>query len=114
MQAGRIVKVQLPGHLVSAMDGFINGSADYSGRDEVLAGIGDGERNEVVGSLAQRGSQPGRYGAHKTLKVRVGDAGFAEGGVTDAVRSILHRDLRGDFLGVPQLDLCAAGHEFVF
>ena len=37
MQAGRIVKVQLPGHLVSAMDGFINGSADYSGRDEVLA-----------------------------------------------------------------------------
>lgn len=38
MESGRrIVKVQLPGHLVAAMDAFINGSADYSGRDEVIA-----------------------------------------------------------------------------
>lgn len=49
MEGGRrIVKVQLPGHLVAAMDAFINGSADYSGRDEVIA-------DAVAGFLAEVG-----------------------------------------------------------
>ena len=99
---------------VAMADGAVAEFNRVSGRDEVLARIGNGERYEVVGSLAQRGSQPGRYGARETLKVGVGDAGFAEGGIPDAVGRILHRDLRGDFLGMPQLDLRATGHESVF
>ncbi|MDA8312286.1 MAG: hypothetical protein M0Z46_17100 [Actinomycetota bacterium] len=40
--------MQLPGHLVAALDTFINGSADYSGRDEVIA-------DAVAGFLAEVG-----------------------------------------------------------
>ena len=32
----------------------------------------------------------------------------------DAVGRILYRCLRGNFFGMPQLDLCTAGHELVF
>jgi hypothetical protein len=34
--SGRLVKVMMPGHLVSKMDAFINRSPDYAGRAEVL------------------------------------------------------------------------------
>lgn len=36
MTTGRLVKVMLPGHLVTAMDAFINRSVGYAGRAEVL------------------------------------------------------------------------------
>lgn len=45
--SGRLVKVMLPGHLVTAMDAFINGSADYAGRAEVLADALDGFLTEM-------------------------------------------------------------------
>ncbi len=99
---------------VAMADGAVAELDRVGGRDKVLAGVGNGEGNKVVGALAQRGSQRGGHGADKALEVGVGDAGLAPGGVADAVGRILHRDLRGNFLGMPQLDLCAAGHEFVF
>ena len=99
---------------VAMADGAVAQFNRVGGRDEIFAGVGNGEWNKVVSSLAQRGSQPGRYGTYQALKVRVGDASFAEGCVADAVRRILHRRLRGNFLGMPQLDLCAASHKFVF
>ncbi|MBW3613918.1 MAG: hypothetical protein KY439_01225 [Actinobacteria bacterium] len=47
MTTGRLVKVMLPGHLVAAMDAFINRSPDYAGRAEVLTDALDGFLTEI-------------------------------------------------------------------
>lgn len=52
MSVGRLVKVMLPGHLVSAMDAFINSSADYAGRAEVLTDALDGFLTEMGATAA--------------------------------------------------------------
>ncbi len=70
---------------VAMADGAVAEFNGVGGRDEVFAGVGNGERNEVVGALAQRGSERGGHGADQTLEVGVGDAGFAQGGVANAV-----------------------------
>jgi hypothetical protein len=99
---------------VAMTDGAVAELDGVGGGDEVLAGIGDGKGNEVVGALAERGSERRGDGGDESLEVGVGDAGFAPTGVVDAVGGVEHGDLGGDFVSLPQLDLCSTGHEFVF
>ena len=72
-----------------------------AGRDKVLAGIGNGQGNKVVGALAQRRGQRSGHGADQALKIGVGDAGLAPCGIVDAVRRFEHGDLRGNFFRLP-------------
>ena len=99
---------------VAMADGAVAEFDGVVGRDKVLAGVGNGQGNEVVGALAERGGERGGHGADQPLQIGVGDAVLAPGRVTDAVGGLLHGHLRGDLLRMPQFDLCTAGHEFVF
>ena len=82
-------------------DGAVAQLNGVGGGDQILAGVGNGERNEVVGALAQRGGERRGDGADKPLEIAFGDAGFAPGGVVNAVGCGEHGDLRGDFLRRP-------------
>ena len=73
---------------VAMADGAVAEFDGVGGRDEVFAGVGNGEGNEVVGALAERGRERGGDGADEALDVGFGDAGFAPGGVMDAVGGV--------------------------
>ncbi len=99
---------------VAMADGAVAQIDGVAGRDHDLAGVGDGQRNKVIGAVVERGRERGRHGAHQPLQVRIGDARLAPDGVVDSVGSLGHGHLRGHLLRVPKLDLCAARHETVF
>ena len=84
------------------------------GRNEVFAGIGNGERYKVVRPLPESTGEGRRHCAHQPLKIGFGDAGFTPGRVMDPVWRFEHCNLRGHLLGMPKLDLRTAGHDFVF
>ena len=99
---------------VAMADGAVAKIDAVAGSDHDFAGVGDGQRDKVVGAVVERGGERGGDGADQALEVGVGDAGFAPGGVVDAVGGLEHGGLRGDLLRRPKFDLCAAGHELVF
>ena len=83
-------------------------------RDQVLAGIGNGERNKVVGAMASAAESAAGTAPDEALQIGVGDPRFAPRRIADPIRSLAHGDLRGHLLRMPQLDLRTAGHEIVF
>ena len=99
---------------VAMADGAVAEIDAVAGSDHDFAGVGDGQGDEVVGAVVEGGGERGRDGADEMLEIGVGDAGFAPGGVVDAVGGLGDGGLRGDLLRRPEFDLCAAGHELVF
>ena len=66
-------------------DGAIAEIDGVGGRDQGFAGVGNGERNEVVGAAAQSRREGAGHGANEAFEVGVGDACFAPCGEADAV-----------------------------
>ncbi len=64
---------------VAVADGAV-AQIDRVGRgDHGFAGVGNGQRNKVIGAVGQRGGERGGHGAHQPLQIRLGDAGLAPG-----------------------------------
>ncbi len=99
---------------VAMADGAVAQIDGVAGSDHGVVGVGDGQGNEVIGAMLESGRERGGDGADQALEVGVGDARFAPHGVVNSVGSLGDGHLRGDFLGRPKIDLCAARHELVF
>ena len=99
---------------VAMADGAVAQIDGVAGRDHGVVGVGDGQRNKVIGAMLERGRERGRDGADQALQVGVGDARLAPHGVVNSVGSLGDGHLRGDLFRRPKLDLCAARHELVF
>jgi GAF domain-containing protein len=99
---------------VAMADGAVAQIDGVAGSDHGVVGVGDGQGNEVVGAMLERGSEHGGNGADQALEIGVGDARLAPHGVVNSVWRLGHGHLRGHLLRRPKLDLCAARHELVF
>ncbi len=67
---------------IAMADGAVAQLDGAGGGDQILARVaGDGERNEVVGTLAQRGGKQRGDSSDEPLNIAFGDAGFAPDGV---------------------------------
>ena len=99
---------------VAMADGAVAQIDGVAGSDHGVVGVGDGQGDEVVGAMLERGGERGGDGAHQALEVGVGYARLAPHGVVDSVGRLGHGHLRGHLHRWPKLDLCAARHELVF
>ena len=78
--------------------------AEFDGigrRDEDLACVGDGKRNEIVSALGKRSRERGRDDADEMREIGFRDAGFAPRSIVDAVGGGTNVDLRSDLFSGP-------------
>ena len=54
---------------VAMADGAVAEIDGVAGSDHDFAGVGNGERNEVVGAVAERGGERGGHGADEPLEI---------------------------------------------
>ena len=95
---------------VAMADGAVAEIDGVAGGDHGVVGVGDGQRDKVIGALLERGRESDGDGADEMLEVGVGDARIAPHGVVNSVGSLGDGHLRGDFFGRPKIDLCVARH----
>ena len=86
---------------IAMADGAVAELDGVGGGDKILARVGDGKRNEVVGALAQRRSERGWNRSDEPLKIALRDTSFAPDGVMNPVVCGEHGDLGGNFVSRP-------------
>ena len=99
---------------IAMADGAIAEFDGVGGRNHGLAGIGDGQGNEVVGAMGECRRERGRHRAHQAFQVGLGDACLSPRGIMNAVGGGADLNLGGHLFGMPKFDLRAACHETVF
>ncbi len=85
-----------------------------AGRDEGLGRLANGEGNEVIGAVGERGGDGDRDRLEDLLQVSGDNGGIAIRGVANAVGGLLHGGLLRNLRGGKEVDLGGFSHNAVF